>query len=236
MDIYYTGKQLNSNYVMVDNDTTIMRANLFSFNTKVFLFDPTLFSPLGTYTPTEIENANTVFNGDFTQPSAIAFSDNWTNAGWNIFNQTTFINQLKTFIENNLPDPVVPGYNLRFSVVPWETNFIFSYSNVSLTEFTYDEITGTIQYLDPVDLSNVTTSHSFGDSLSNYYDIIAVDDGNDNIIIRKKVSGDIPTALEVSTTAPLTNFDGAIFSKLQGFIEYYAIAFVYRGNQGSVLP
>ncbi len=84
-----------------------------------------------------------------------------------------------------------------------EVNGTKSFDNTGLVGYTYNSITGVIQYSSSVILNSVKPGHYFRDSAGNYFKVQAVD-AADNALT-------IPTAQSVDTSVPSTSDKGAVY-------------------------
>lgn len=228
MDIYL--KAISGNY-FTRPGSNLIRPNLFSVDTKVYLMDPAVFSPLGIYSSAVVAASQVIYNDDFSQVATNILNTAWASSGWNTANINTFSAQMKVWADNNLPI-TVPGYNLVASMVSYEQPPIYSFENTGLETFTYNDILGEVSYDNPVNLSSVMIGHKFRDSLNVIYNVIGVNDATDTITIRDNLN-QIPASID---TTVLISIDGAIYADLGGAVTNYSMAFFYSGNQGPLIP
>lgn len=228
MNIYL--KVINLNYITrVGAD--IKRVDLFNISTKVYVIDPSIFSPAVIYSSAAVSASQVVYTTDFSQVAENVLNTNWTLGGWDVTSQSAFSTELKTWADNNLP-VTVPGYNLIICKVPFEEQPVLSYINTSLIDFTYDSITGVVSYIGSPDLAPVQIGHKFRDSTDTYFNIIGVDDTLKTITIRNDLNA-IPASISLTIVDELA---GAAFINIPGSIQNYSIAFFYAGNQGTLMP
>lgn len=83
-----------------------------------------------------------------------------------------------------------------------EIDGVNAFTNSGLVSFTYNSISGALNYSSAVNLSLVLPGHYFSDSSGNLFQIISVDDSLDELIL--------DTGLTVDTTTPTVSSDGAI--------------------------
>ncbi len=84
-----------------------------------------------------------------------------------------------------------------------EVNGVKAYDNTGLISFTYNSLTGVVQYASTVNLTSVKPGHYFRDSAGNYFKVLAVDTTGNNVTI--------PTAQSVDTSVPSNSDKGAIY-------------------------
>jgi hypothetical protein len=84
-----------------------------------------------------------------------------------------------------------------------------SFDNTGLVSFTYNSLSGVVEYSSSVNLSVVQPGHYFSDTSGNLFQILAVDDANDEITLA--------TGLSVDTTIPTLADHGSIiiFDKIE---------------------
>lgn len=85
-----------------------------------------------------------------------------------------------------------------------EQSGVKSFDNTGLESFTYNSISGVIEYTSAVTLQNVEPGHFFQDSAGTLFKILSVSDVDDQLTL------DI--SLTVDTSAPTTDDDGAVIA------------------------
>lgn len=83
-----------------------------------------------------------------------------------------------------------------------EVSGLKTFDNTGLVGFTYNSLSGVIQYASAVTLSNVLPGHFFQDSAGNLFKILEVDDSGDSLTLA--------SGLSVDVTAPTVGDDGAV--------------------------
>lgn len=83
-----------------------------------------------------------------------------------------------------------------------ETDGVKSFDNTGLVNFTYNSLSGVVAYASAVNLSSVQPGHYFSDSSGNLFQILAVDDANDELTLA--------AALTVDSSVPTISDDGAV--------------------------
>ena len=90
-----------------------------------------------------------------------------------------------------------------------EIDGVKSFDNTGLVSFTYNSLSGVIEFASSVNLSAVEPGHYFSDTSGNLFQILAVDDANDELTLA--------TGLSVDTTIPTLADHGSviIFNKIE---------------------
>lgn len=84
-----------------------------------------------------------------------------------------------------------------------EIDGVKSFDNTGLVNFTYNSLSGVIAYASAVNLSGVQPGHYFSDSSGALFQILAVDDTNNELTLAD--------SLTVDTSVPTVDDDGAVF-------------------------
>jgi len=122
----------------------------------------------------------------------------------------------------------------------------FNFRNENLVTFTYNTVTGVIQFDSAVDLSNVSAGDIFKDTSNNKYVILTVSDAMDfiTIAVNKNVDTTAPTLSEhgaiVAPEVPVVGSGMAIFnsytnSQLKPYIDTYKTEAEASSRTGSGL-
>ena len=100
-----------------------------------------------------------------------------------------------------------------------EISGVKSYDNTGLVNFTYNSLSGVVEYASSVNLSAVAPGHYFSDSSGALFKILAVDDANDEITL--------DTGLSVDFSVPSVADDGSviIYDRVEAGIDSSSAAY-----------
>lgn len=104
---------------------------------------------------------------------------------------------------------LVLGSDLTYAAA--EQSGVTVFNNTGLVSFTYNSLTGQVQYSSAVNLSSVLPGHFFKDTTGDLYYIRSVDDVGNNLILTTNPDEqtNIPPA-GIDTTAPNSSDDGSV--------------------------
>lgn len=114
----------------------------------------------------------------------------------------------KVLFAFSVPPTLTPGTPYHLVLAPnagyssSEQSNVTVFDNTGLISYSYNSISGEIEYSASVNLSLVEPGHYFKDFAGNLFKILSVDDANDILVL--------DTGLGVDTTAPNTTDDGSV--------------------------